>query len=91
VSRGTRGETVEYGGYGGPTGTTTSNGMRDTYGDDEVRDSLAEDEGIGALEPPGVTSWEGPKRRLANHQQNLPKPSLIKGHSDFNEGFVLRE
>jgi len=34
--------------------------MRDTYGDDEVRDSLAEDEGIAALEPPGVTSWEGP-------------------------------
>jgi len=59
VSRGTKGETVEYGGYG-PTGTTTSNGMRDTYGDDEVRDSLAEDEGIAALEPPGVTSWEGP-------------------------------
>lgn len=88
--RGARGgEVVEYDGTGQRTNSGTH--MRDTLNEEEIRDSLAAEEEVNTVELPGVTSWEGHARKLANHQQNLPKPSLIKGHSDFNEGFALRE
>ena len=44
------------------------------------------------LVSPSVTQYAGGTRMLTQYKTYLPKPSLVKGHSDFTDGFhILQE